>query len=825
MPTRNSSFLPKLLPIIFILLLTIIFFYPIIFQDKTFYAFDSLLHFLPWSSSAPDTRVHNDLLDDPVNLFYPYFNFFKKCLNEQTLPVWNSYTFCGKPTGPPLHPIVFLLYLLLPQSIAHDLLLWLHLLGAGLFMFLYLKEIGLKTSPALIGAVSWMFNGYVMVWFEFENVILLAPALAATLYFLELWLKTRTMLHCLCLTCAVALSISTSYANLIIYQFIFLCFYFVYRCLVMKRKNSDFQKIGRKELLSIGLAILIVLCISSVLIIGNIKNLSGIHEGSSQRREFSFEELYRKTGKLPDRYLTTLLFPDFFGSPVRRTVDLLGPRFNRKPPYNYYHELCIYSGIAPLFLILACLPYVTKKKFALFYLITAILTLAMAMGSIVYYPMARFVPGLNLSTPTRILYIFGFSIAVLAAIGADILTGAKDKKKWLIITLWSLLLGTALMISYFVQTEAGINWAAGTVNWTNLNLKILQEHFSLSSQIILKPLILVFLSFLALVFALTYRKKQTKTIALLPALLILSYDLISFGLYYNTVSPRDLEYPQTDAIRFLKEDKSAYRIITGKKFAYMHNSFAPFGIQDVGGYASFYPRRYAEFLHLSQHGPTVPFPNEFSRWTYLKKFGSPLFNLINVKYLLIPASRKVWSPKFKLVYNNEIKIYENKAAFPRAFFVPRYQFCDSQRSAYETIASYNESDFRKKVILESLPPEDFRQNNTSNNNAESRVKLISYKQDRIEIEVSTDRKGFLVLSDNYHPAWRAKVDGEQTEVLLANYIMRAVPVKSGTHKVVLTFHTNPIYLIPPTMGWFILTVLILISAFDIRKRLFHQSHN
>ena len=499
MSTRNSSFLPKLVPVVFILLLTVIFFYPIIFQDKTFYAFDSLLQYLPWSPSAPNARVHNDLLDDPVNLFYPYFNVVKKCLNEHTLPVWDSYTFCGKATGLPSHPIVLLFYLLLPQSIAHDLLLWLHLLGAGLFLFLYLKEIGLKTSPALIGAVSWMFNGYVMVWFEFENVILLAPAFAATLYFLERWLKTRTMLHCLCLTCVVALSVSTGYANLLIYQFIFLCLYFVYRYLGMKRENAHFQKIGRKDLISMGLATLLLLCIASGFIIGNIKGLSVIHEGSAQRRAFSLEELYLKTGKLPARYLTTLLFPDFLGSPVRRTVDLLGPRINRTPPYNYYHELCIYSGIVPLFLILACLPCVTKKKYALFYLLSAILTLAMAMGSIVYYPMARFVPGLNLSTPTRILYIFGFTIAVLAAIGADILTGAKNKKKWLIITLWSLLLGTALVIAFFMQTEAGINWVAGHVDWTDLNPRVLQEYFSLSSQIISKPLILVFLSFIALV--------------------------------------------------------------------------------------------------------------------------------------------------------------------------------------------------------------------------------------------------------------------------------------------------------------------------------------
>ncbi len=818
MKIKDSAKLRELSPIIFIFLLTVIFFFPVIFQGKTFYAFDTLLQYLPWSSyTPPDFKAHNSLITDPVNVFYPYYSFLKECSDAGTFFFWKSYNFCGLQISPTGHLPAFFSYLLFPQSTAHDLLLWLHLFGAGLFMFLYLKNICLNSIPALIGAIAWMFNGYVMVWFEFENVIIMAPSLPASLYYSELWLKKREKLHCLCFTCAIALSVTNGSAQLNIYQLIFIGFYFAFRYFSL-RKNSDFQKIGKKELPMLGLSVLLLVLICSSFLIRHLSLLDDPH-----RRNFSFEELYDKTGKLPEKYLTTLIFPDFFGTPAGNNI-CFAPRTSETQSYNNYNELCIYSGILPLFLVFVCLPYLGKKEYILFYFFTAVVALTMAMGSVLYYPMAKFIPGLNLSSPTRILYIFGFSMTVLAAIGADILLSGENIKKLAIITLWSLLLGAAITISLFVQTETGIKWASSSARWGNLNpyYRMFQEHFALLSPVILKPLGLAFISFLSLASALLYREKKSKTIFLSLALLIISYDLMSFGLFYNTVSPRELEFPETEAVRFLKKDKSAYRIITYGNF--MHNSLAPFRIQDAGGYSSFYPKRYGEFLHLSQNGTDIPFPDDFSRWIYFKKFGSPLLDLINIKYLLLPPSMPIKSLKLKLVYDGEIKIYENTEAFPRAFFVPSYQLCESRTEAYQTMASYSASDFRKKVVLESLPPKDFIQKSNTESEAESTVKLISYRSDKIEIDISAAQKGFLVISDNYHSEWRAEIDKEQATVLRANYIMRAIPIEQGVHKVLLTFSPRLLIsgVVATAVGWFAIIVLIAISAFAMRKKI-HSS--
>ena len=811
----NRKRFAKFLPIAVLFLLTIAFFYPVIFEGKTFYAFDALFNYLPWSSSLSNFRANNPLITDPINAWYPFNHFFKDCIEHNQLPFWNDSNFCGIPfaaTGIsiPTNPVVFFSYVIFSLSTAHDVILWLHLLGAGIFMLLYMKKIGLHCWPALIAAISWMFNGYVMVWFEFEHIPILAFSLPASLYFAELWLKTRKKIHSLYFTLAVGASICTGYAHIIIYQFMFIALYLMYRYWQLRRNDQNFVSIGKHELYSMVMVVLLAGCISANFLTSHLSLLD-----DPQRREIPFEKLYRQTGDLPDKYLTTLIFPDFFGSPANAICFTPGTQ-----SYNNYNELCIYTGIPVLFFVLACIPCI-KRKHVGFFLLAAIISITMAMGSLLYYPLWKFVPGLNFSTPTRILYIFGFSMSALAGIGAEILITGRNKRRWLVCALWTLLLSIGIIICYFVQTEEGVMWAAGSHQWAKHWDKFypaLKDHFNISSEIIFKPMLLMFASFSVLCVVLFSRNKRLKTIALTAVMLILSFDLIFFGLAYNTASPKNLEYPQTDAIRFLKKDKSEYRIITYGKF--MNNSFAPFNIADIGGYASFYPKRYGEFLHLSQHGSAVTPPDQFSRWIRFKKFGSPLLDIINTKYVLLPPSATVETPKLRLVYNKEIKIYKNRDAFPRFFVVPEYQLCTTRKQAYEAIADCTISDFKKKVVLESAPPKGFHQNNNvEHKGAGWEVNTISYAPSRIVLETNSNQKAFMVVSNSYHPGWKAYVDGEEVKVLRANYIMFAIPIQPGTHKVELIFRSKVMMasIFITWLGWGITASLIGLFVFGKRK--------
>jgi hypothetical protein len=243
----------------------------------------------------------------------------------------------------------------------------------------------------------------------------------------------------------------------------------------------------------------------------------------------------------------------------------------------------------------------------------------------------------------------------------------------------------------------------------------------------------------------------------------------------------------------------------------MHNSFAAFDIADIGGYHSFYPKRYAEYLFLSQHGPGKPLPEKFSRWTQFGSFGSPLIDLINTKYVLLPPSFAFNHPKLKLVYDREIKIYENTSAFPRVFFTSGYQLCHDRKAAYKMLAGFSIEDFKQKVLLESPPDAVWKKvQHAAEYSAGTSIRVISYTPNRIELEVTADGDGFVVIGDNYHPAWHAWVDGIPGKVLRANYIMRALPITAGSHSIVLLFRPKLLMggMIISTVCWTMLFVFV-----------------
>jgi uncharacterized membrane protein YfhO len=47
--------------------------------------------------------------------------------------------------------------------------------------------------------------------------------------------------------------------------------------------------------------------------------------------------------------------------------------------------------------------------------------------------------------------------------------------------------------------------------------------------------------------------------------------------------------------------------------------------------------------------------------------------------------------------------------------------------------------------------------------------------------------GLLVMSEIYHPYWRATIDGEPTPVLQVDVALRAVAVPAGRHRIEMEF--------------------------------------
>ena len=68
------------------------------------------------------------------------------------------------------------------------------------------------------------------------------------------------------------------------------------------------------------------------------------------------------------------------------------------------------------------------------------------------------------------------------------------------------------------------------------------------------------------------------------------------------------------------------------------------------------------------------------------------------------------------------------------------------------------------------------------------VKLDQYHPEGSTYSVNSDNGGLLVLSEMYYPSgWTAKIDGEETPLVRANYLLMALQVPPGEHTVQLHF--------------------------------------
>jgi hypothetical protein len=71
--------------------------------------------------------------------------------------------------------------------------------------------------------------------------------------------------------------------------------------------------------------------------------------------------------------------------------------------------------------------------------------------------------------------------------------------------------------------------------------------------------------------------------------------------------------------------------------------------------------------------------------------------------------------------------------------------------------------------------------------SDDQADVTFYDSHRIEISVHAPQAGYLLINDAYDPDWQAQVDGHDTPLLRADYMLRAVPVPEGNSSVVLDY--------------------------------------
>lgn len=74
------------------------------------------------------------------------------------------------------------------------------------------------------------------------------------------------------------------------------------------------------------------------------------------------------------------------------------------------------------------------------------------------------------------------------------------------------------------------------------------------------------------------------------------------------------------------------------------------------------------------------------------------------------------------------------------------------------------------------------------------IYLVSYSPNKLEYQVDTQHGGIGVFSEVYFPwGWKADVDGAPVPISRVNYILRAIAVPAGSHRVTMVFDPDSIH--------------------------------
>ena len=136
-----------------------------------------------------------------------------------------------------------------------------------------------------------------------------------------------------------------------------------------------------------------------------------------------------------------------------------------------------------------------------------------------------------------------------------------------------------------------------------------------------------------------------------------------------------------------------------------------------------------------------------------------------------------------------------------------FQLATTLDKAIEILKNDN-FDPSKSIILEKDPKIE-KENELLN----SKITAAEFNNSKITIEADVGKEAIVVVSDSFYPGWKAKVDGENTEIFAANINSKAVIVPRGKHKIEFSYRPKNIeYSAPTSVISLVISSLILLKT-------------
>lgn len=697
--------------------------------------------------------------------------------------------------------------------------------------FIFMRSWGLRRRLSVLGSILWTFSSYFLILIDAGHIwkllalAYIPPTLAGLVYAFH---RRKYLVGFLVMAFFTALQIYSNHIQMS-YYFAFLMAGMVIAWAVEAYRKKEWAHYGK------ALGVVLLGGIVGILINGSTLYHTWEYQQETMRggKQISVLDSEGTSDKgLDKQYITqwsygidemlTFLIPDAKGGATgqigtaetaKHDIPVQGAAFvsqqNRYWGDQPFTAGPVYVGAFVLALAFFGI-FASKGPMRWAMIVVTLLTIMLSWGHNFMWLTELFIDHVPLynkfRTPSSILVVAELTIPLFAVWGLALILRdpkiLKEKKEATIASL-SLTLGVALLMwlvpslsgGFFSKMEetAFAQYAAQMPQLKPLLGQLEQVRMAIFRADALRS-IWIILAGVVILYFFVKQKLSAKWTVVLVTILCLG-DLWSVDKRYlndskylprRQVNARVQKTTPVDDL--ILQDTTQYRVmnLTVNTF---NDATTSYNHRSVGGYHAAKLQRYQDLID-----------------GYLSRMDPNVLRALNTKYYIVPDSVQ----GARLVVDHD--------AYGDAWFV---QSVKKVASADEEFVALRDTPLNDVAVV--APPFDSRSPDAVHRDSLSTVTLTHYQPNEIHYRSQNSGDGLVIFSEIYYPhGWTATIDGEEADLLRADYTLRALAVPAGSHEIVLSFHPQSLRITEAiALGASILLLIIGVGAvvlFFYRKR-------
>jgi hypothetical protein len=770
--------------------------------------------FLPRTPEVEKIVPHDFVLSDLVYQFEPARRFAASEIEAGRFPLWNPHQYAGSPFTWPKYSPFWIVQLLVESPI---IIAWTQILVAlvaslGIFLFSR-RVLQVGFWPAVIAAWCYPLTGYFVFWQTYT-----LPMVIAWLPWL-LWATDRTVRNpkgwggpslALC-TCLVIIGGKLDVAG----QVLLVSGLYAVWCFIDHYGKNAFKgtvpfsltrKLGQSlPLRTVGFSVVVVTASWGLgFVLAGPELLPFLEYTRTGARMAMRGQGAEERPPVGIDALPQTVLPEMYGS----TLDSGIPLF----PVGQFNLLessaATYTGlIATLFA--APLAWCSRRHRSLnvFWFIMGFLGLSWCLNVPGMVDLLR-LPGLNMMSHNRFVFVTSFAILAMTAVGLDLLWQGEVKwRLWFwgpvailaILLLWCMYRSAILPDDFFKLERAVRNGLQGPGIPALETIILGQASFA---RFYMMAAVLCILSLAGWALLGLRVKWRPWLVSGLATLLVA--DLLWFAYGRCSQCDPELYYPKIPALEQLAKAAPGRTLGFHCLPAILAQTQ---GLDDIRGYDGVDPARLIDLLKIASD-PRVPsLPYAMTQWLVPRCTFRlpaeiqlhPIMDMLNVRYVIFRGNPwKGFNPEYS---SPDYWVLTNRLALPRVFVPQRVEMVADGKERLSKMASKDFDPRQVAYVEQEIPwelPEQCR----------GTVDIVEEIPTRIVVSTNMRTPGLLVLADLWDPGWKAYCNGENVPILRTNHAIRGVEVREGKGTVEFRYESASL-----AWGWRLcgLALLIVLS--------------